>query len=313
MPKRIAWLTMLMLPVFVLMQCDITDTEDNLITALKELINADEIIGIDGIDDQGAQDVQYDYGTLAKIAGDIYPANLRLVRFGRKLDAKPTREVEILATNDSIAIALVTTTATGQFKVVLMDTVSHTVADSVTKAFTEVAKQKIKLRRVRWTDRPRKDWRVVAASPIVARTVGNSIEISRISLIARNGNTTVLELVNDAEDSVLNHFLDRSVLIGMRPNGLYDLELALTNANPYPVAPGELVTVHYGVKRGVLKFRRPLQDPENDDVFSGVIGLHGYRTGMCRIFFDVIDYAAIFDEAAPFNATYWAVPYLIKN
>ncbi len=315
MSKRI-WL--FMIPLFItgvfLASCDNTTSsdEDELISILKEIVEADSTIMLDGLDDDGAQDMEYsDDPGLAKALADTFPVSFQLVRFGRKLNSKPTREVNIEVNDEETeALAEITSTRTGYFVVILKDTVNHTIADSVWKPFTEIAKQKLKLEKKFDTGNPRRDWKVTAFSPIIARTVGNTIEITDLSL---KKDTVVVNFANDETDSLLDHFFGRYDYPALKANGFYRVEMSVSNPDPFFQVPGELAIVHYGIRKGLLKRRRPLQDPEDDDSFTGDVHLHGHRSHMCRVFFDVIDLASIFDTDAPLNSTYWAFPYRVKR
>lgn len=284
-------------------------SSDELAESLKELILTDEVTDLEALNDGGALPSIYDYGTLAKTTGDTLPIDWRLVRYGRKITGRPTREVEITLA-ETTAVALVTTTITGQFKVVLIDTTTHTVIDSVLKDFTEMARQKLQLKRVRYTERPKKDWRVTAASPIIGRSLGNTIEIKQIRLQPRNASDNLI-LSNDSNDSLLDCFLDRERLVALHANGSYLVQVAIENSQPFYQEPAELVTLDFGIKPGWLKFRRPLQDVDNDNIFTGVIDWHGKQAPMCRLVINVIDYASIFVKSAPLNSTFWAVPYRV--
>ena len=301
-----------MLAVFLFwMGCESTTSSnvDELLSILREIIIADSTILIDGIGDEGAQTAEYDYESgLSKAVLDTFPYDFRLVRFGRRLSGHPTREVEI-EIDGNVAEALVTTTITGNFIVILRDTVNHTIADSTSKPFTQVAKQKIRLRRFRNTSNPRHNWRVVAFSPIIARTGDKLLEITDISIVS---DSLSINLANDSEDSLLNHFFDRLELPIFRPFKLYHVELGVNNPDPFFYDPGEGAMVHYGIKRGVMKFRRVLRDDENDDTFEGNFRVRGQGLRMRRLFFDVIDLASIFDEDAPLNSTFWAFPYRVR-
>jgi len=297
-----------------LASCDNTTSsdEDELISILKEIVEADSTIMLDGLDDDGAQDMEYsDDPGLAKALADTFPVDFKLVRFGRKLNLKPIREVNIeMNDEETEALAEITSTRTGYFVVVLKDTVNHTIADSVWKPFTEIAKQKLKLEKKYDTGNPRRDWKVTAFSPIIGKTVGNTIEITGLSL---KKDTVVVNFTNDETDSLLDHFFGRYDYPALKANGLYQVEMSVSNPDPFFQEPSELAMVHYGIRKGFLKCRRLLHDPENDDSFTGEIHLHGHRSHMCRVFFDVIDLASIFDTDAPLNSTYWAFPYRVKR
>lgn len=298
---------------FLLVNCDVNQSvsSQELSQALKEIVLSDEVIDLDALDDGGALSEEYNYGELAKTAGDTLPVDWRQVRFGRRINGKSTHEVTIELA-ETTAVALVTTTITGQFKVVLIDTTSGEVIDSVNKDFTEIAKQKLLLKRIRYTDRPKRDWRVVAASPVIGRSLGNTIEIREVRLQPRQS-IGGLVLSNDTNDSLLNHLLDREQLVALKARGVYDVAVKLENSRPFYLEPGELVTFDFGMKAGVFKFRRPLLDENNDNVYEGLIGLHGKRSTMCRLVISVIDYATIFIKSAPMNSTFWALPYWVKS
>jgi len=301
----------LILTLFII-GCDSpTSEKSDLISALKEIVESDSAVVVEGINDSGAKESAYEsMSELSKAVGDTFPLSYRLVKFGRKITSRPTLETEITLVDDSSATALVKTTTSGQFIVILRDTVNYTIADSVSKPFTEIAYQRLKLHKVSDTGDDKKDWRVTAFSPIISRTENCSIEITRLNL---QDDSLAIELSNDSEDTLLNVFFDRSDIASLRPNGQYSVEIDVGNPNPFFYEPGELALVHYGATRGMMKFRHPLEDPENNGSFVGEIRLHGNRAPMCRVFFDVINLASIFDKNAPFEATYWAFPYHMQN
>jgi len=302
---------MLILALFII-GCDSpTSGKNDLISALKEIVESDNAVVTEGINDSGAMESVYEsLSELSEATGDTFPMNYRLVKFGRKIATKPTMETDITLVDDSSATALIKTTTSGKFIVILRDTVNRGIADSVSKPFTEIAYQRLKLHKVADTGDDRKDWRVTAFSPIISRTENCSIEITHLSL--RDDSLTI-ELSNDSENTLLSVFFDRSNIASLRPSGKYSVEIDVTNPDPFFYEPGELALVHYGVTRGMMKFRQPLEDPENDGSFVGEIRLHGQRSPMCRTFFDVINLSSIFDKNAPFEATYWAFPYHVGN
>ena len=296
------------------MGCESTTSvsEDEMVSAIMELVESDSTITLDGIGDGGAIEEEYEYdGELIKAVMDTFPESYWLVRFGRKLSGQISREFDVEVEGDS-AYVMVTTTMTGDFKVVLLDTANHTIEDSISKPFTQISKQQILVRRFRRTDNPRRNWRVIGFSPILSRSVGNTIEITDL-LVESDSNDFSLSLSNDSEDSILDRFLSRDELPVLRPWQRYHVELGVSNPDPFYYEPGEGAIVHYGLKRHILKFRRPLRDPENDDTFEGYIRIHRGSPRMCRIFFDLIDLASIFDTDAPFNSVFWALPYRARH
>jgi len=311
--KKLGIMIIAFVLLFWLVNCanenqDVSQAE--LTESLKEIVSADEIIDLEMLDDGEALPVTYDVGELAKAVGDTFPVDFRQVRFGRILVGKPERNVEITLA-ETTAIALVTTTMTGKFKVVLIDTVTRTVVDSVSKDFTEITKQKLRLRRVRFTDNPKRDWRIVAVSPIIGRSLDNYLEIQRLRLQQRHGEWA-LELSNDSSDSLLNYFLDREQLVSLKAQGVYDIAVTVDKPLLYHDL-GELVTTDFGIGIGLLKCRRYLTDEDHDHVYTGIVSMHGRRSPMCRLAVNVISAASIFVKSEPVVSTFWIIPYWTKS
>lgn len=309
---KIAFLVMLpAVLVLYLARCENTTGHDDqeLLDAIKDIVLADSVVMLDGFDDGGAADVDYEQG-FAKAVSDTFPLDFFLVRFGRRITEKPKRDVVVEISGDT-AIAEITSTIHGKFIVHYIDTTNHVLKDSVVKDFTTVTKQRIKLYKHRNTRNPGRNWKVVAFTPIVGRTEGSDLEILSVS-VDRNGEK-IFSIENDSTDSILDFYIDRDTFVNFRSNVLLHVEMTVANPTPFVYEPGEVALVHYGVRRGIMKARKRLTDPENDNVFEGFIRMHGHGSHMCRTFFDLIDMATIFDKSAPVNSTFWALPYRVKR
>jgi hypothetical protein len=284
--------------------------ENELVAILEQIVLQDSTILLDGLDDGSAMEEEYQFDlSFGKIVvQDTFPSNFRLVRFGRKFDGDPVRVVEI--ENDGRnADAFITTTRTGNFIVILRDTLTHMVIDSVSKPFTQVAWQQLKLHKFRDQDDESRNWRIVAFSPILSRTGTKALEITLLTL---TGEDIDINLSNNTGDTMLDYYFDRFGLPIFHPAEQFEVNLMVSNADPFAYAPGEAAMIHYGLRRHILKNRRALRDPENDNIFSGQLYMHRSGYAMFMAFFDVIDLASIFDTAVPLNATFWAIPYRVQ-
>jgi len=301
-------------PTFLIfIACENTTAPDinEIVEALEEIVLADSVIMIDGLDDEGAIDLEYSEG-LEKAVGDTFPYDLFLVRFGKKFSGSLNKDVHIEVNGDT-AIALITTTINAKFIIHLLDTTNSTVTviDSVKKDFTITTKQNLKIAKFRNTGNPRKDWKVVAFTPILGRSDNCNLEITNIKLFYLD--TTVMDISNDQNESLLDFYIGRDTFIHFKPNVRFDVLVTVENPTPFIYEPSELALVHYGLRRGLLKIRKPLLDPENDNTFTGKIKMHGHNSHMCRIYFDLIDLASIFDKNAPVNFTFWGLPYRVRR
>jgi len=296
--------------VFYLASCEnAAGPSDDLIDAIKDIVLADSVVMLDGFDDGGAADADYEQG-LAKAVLDTFPLDYFAVRFGRRITGKPERDVVVEISGDT-AVAEITSTIYGKFIIHYVDTTNHVLKDSVIKDFTVVTKQRVKLYKYRSTRNPKRNWKVVAFTPIVGRTEGSDLEI--LSVCVDHNGEEIFSIQNDSTDSILNFYIGRETFVNFRPNVTLHVKMSVANPTPFIYEPGEVALVHYGVRRGIMKARRRLTDPENDDVFEGLVRMHGHGSHMCRTFFDLIDMATIFDKGAPVNSTFWALPYRVRR
>ena len=310
--KKIIWIVIAAALLIGLTGCDATTTSQSELRAvLESLVLADSTIAINGLEDGSPRPAEYDVeGGLAK-AADTLPYNFRTIRFGRRFMAQPEREVELtIAPDEQSAEALVMTTVSGVFFVVTIDTVNHVPVDTVIKPFVQTTRQKLRLEKFRATSNPRRNWRVTALTPILGATANNLIAIGQVSITGSNVNIT---LSNPVADSLLNIWFERADLPVLGPRQIFGVTMTVTNPDPFIYAPGELAAVHYGINPQVLKFRRILSDPENDDTFTGRFTTANQGARMRTLFLDVIDLRSIFNTEAPFDATFWAIPYRVRT
>ena len=284
--------------------------------AILAIVNADSTTSLDGFFDQDdyAPDYSYDQGGLLKISSpqDTLPNDLPHIRFGRRLTGDFQRTVDVNIVDDTAYVSI-TTQFDAEFRVVFIDTsdTSGELPDPVVKPFTATSLQNLKLLRFRHTRNPRLNWRIIAVSPRVIFTENTPIYINSITL-STDGNT-VFSLTNDDSSSVLNLWIDRDNLPVLHQGDTLHLVVGVENPDPFYYDPGELCFLNMGVHRRILRFRRLLFDPENDNTFERNVRVHRRVPVMCRLFIDLIDYRSIFDTEAPFYNFSIGFPYRVRR
>jgi hypothetical protein len=301
-------------------QTDLSDIE----AELRQLIQDDEALRIDGLNDNGAVEVEYDEGLeldggLAKILADtLWPGtDAYRIRFGRQITGMETAVDFDIDQENGVAIANLSRTLTGNFIVVAIDS-NHAVVDSFVKPFESVFNRKVRFVRVSGNDSnsDRRHWRVDALTIGVGGT-GDKVAISQIQIFSSD--STVADYTFTA-DEVGDLFIARDSLptfLAWRP---LRVEVTVENAGPeFPYLSGESVMLHYGRDRH-HKARRLMFDNgqfgdavANDNVFTRVWRMHGPGMGFPRrifgAFVDVIDFGTLYAEEEAVHTAVWALPY----
>ncbi|MGQ9560256.1 MAG: choice-of-anchor X domain-containing protein [Candidatus Oleimicrobiaceae bacterium] len=279
--------------------------------AIRAIIAADlDVFHELGIDDAGAQAPEYDATGLPKSGDYIEP-----VRYGRRgkyeLESVDIQFSGVPGEPDTIAIATITKTFTGTFVVAAKDTDSTTpeAYKVYEKPVRTTVVRKALLRRVAYTDNPRRNWCLVAVT--MSEGVSDQTTINVASLRVEASGQEPLVITDPLE-----YWRDRHQGLPVFAQGdTVKVYVALTNSNHYPPEPGTTVLVHFGVDRWWQRGRRPLNDngvyPDmaaGDGVFSGswVVG-HGH--GLRHLVIDAIDNGTIYDDRAPYNAVCWGMVY----
>jgi hypothetical protein len=328
--KKIILLTISTLFVFV--SC--TDNrEPNLETTLLALMDADELMGLDGFDTNGDADLDFDVGLetggLARTFSDTlsFGEGYR-IRFGRRItDRNRTVEFDV---NGDTAVGLVTYAVSGTLYVKAFDTTDHSQIDSISfsKEFSSTFVRKVRF--VQFENANNPDgyvWRVNALTPLVGGA-GDKVAITGLS---------IYELTDDLEQGNLLHnyvaenigdlFIDRESLPTFTAFVPYLVKVAVANTGPEltidSTEVGEWVFKNYG-RRYDMRGRRHLNDKGlfldemmNDNIHSGGWRAHGpgfgHRHRGFRSFFETVDLATLFVDDGGYNTSVWSIPYRIER
>ncbi len=293
------------------------DTTTDIQDELSELLNSDELLMFVGLEDDDALDLEY----ISGIEGDegrvftdtLWPdSDEYRIRFGRSRDSLVHIVDWEIDEENGVAIASITRTLFGTFRIVALDS-SHTVVDSFVKPIESIFTQQVRF--IENTDENGRPWRVDAF------TVGNGVEGEKVSI-------NLIEVSDPETDESFavfdntNEFISRDSIPEFTFRSPYLLEVSVSNTGPeFPYRSGEMVMLHYGRGRNE-KGRLRLGDMgigadavENDNTFSRIWRAHGPGIGhQRRVFmawFDVIDYSSLFVEGEPIHSELWRIPYRI--
>lgn len=274
------------------------------------------------MDDGEMQPASYESsGGIGAEVGVEIDAEIRPLRFGRFIK-NVTRQVVIeFGDGDSVAEAKVTKDIYGVFKVRGISGAGDTV--TVEKEFHDRSMKRIIFRRVA-NDPVRfwRNWMPVATSLVVGGTVepNNNIEIVRSELFLPNGDTVV---VTDP----LSHFLryrwvrlldgllhpDRPPVPELEAEQQLTMRVTVKSAS----ADTDIVALRFGSDT-FHKHRRRMKlvsEEDNGDgtftrVYEKMWTVPALR-GHFHVAIDAMTRGTIFDDAEPYSASWWGVPYRV--
>ena len=254
-----------------------------------------------------------EYATFGKIDAAITP-----LRWGRIITGVNRSVTVNLLPGDSIAIARVTKTITGDFKIRALNGTGDTVV--ITKPFTDQSTRNVMFKRVRrepvryWLN-----WLPVATSLVDGGTVGqsSSIDLVRLAMYLPGGDSVVVTDPNrfwlryrwtylyNAADSDVPEFT---------PGQRVRLQAKLTSA----AADTDMVVLRFGV-RGLQRARvRMRLTAEQFDPATGKyvrtyeIPFYTHaHTGFFHAGVDAMTRGTIFDDQAPYAVSWWGIPYRV--
>ncbi len=275
--------------------------------AIRELVeeNVDYITAA-GINDDGAQPVEYAIGEFAKVTELISP-----IRFGRKGKFKLER-IDVQFPSDTLAIATIVHSFNGSFLILAKDTTDTVAYGKLYKKEMEntVIRRAI-FKKVANTDNPRRNWRMRRISGSVARSPETTLAFEWVKVNDSNGNEWIIE-------EPLQFILDLEKIPVFTRRDTVKVFVKINNASPYALMPGETVMLRYRNDRGMHRARKSFNDegiyPDEvagDGIYSGMWVIRA-RRGIFHAFVDAIDNGTIYDDQLPYNSLIWGFPYLVK-
>ncbi|HTK81110.1 MAG TPA: hypothetical protein VL633_02365 [Bacteroidota bacterium] len=270
--------------------------------SLGEMSSADETV----IDDGSPE-------SLDKEATAIRP-----IRWGRRIVAV-SRHINVDIIGDSIAIATITRTITGNFIIAAAYQDTSRWADTIiTKPFSEQVVRKIRFRRIARTSSYLRNWIPVAITLVEGATQpdnANLFEIRSIEYSFPWSTDTVTDPANTwlrfgrVMSGIPVLHIGDSVQVTLHVSSADpDTELAVLRymTNPVPV---------FGVRRVRMKLTGSLwngtaYDRTYSATFYGALGIFT-NVGRFNATVDVLSHGSLFDDARPFSNRFWGLPYIV--
>ena len=332
--KYIYTITLLLMLMFI--GCvDIDQDEDYDKSELLKILDEDDAAGIDGFDDGGLLDLDYDMGLeligSGRTLGDTlaYGEGYR-IRFGRQITDRE-RTVDFTIDGDT-AIGVVNYMINGVFMAEARDTSTMDVIDSIgfSKEFSSTMTRKVKYARVDNSNNPDGySWRIIALTPLTGGA-GDKVSITSVEVYDLNLSVTGEQLAEEGEliysissDGIEDLYMDRETLPTFTSFNSVIVKVTVENTGPeYSIdtlGVGEWAMVRYG-RSAAQRGRRRLNDygagidsDANDNIHTGVWRVHGPGIGqnsrVFRSFFSTIDLATLFTEDGGYNSVTWSLPY----
>jgi hypothetical protein len=274
--------------------------------ANDEFVQNDEITFAD-------KDVEpTDYGTFGKTDASVTP--LRWGRIVTSITKTVTIEVQ---PGDTVAIGTVEKTIIGQLKIRAIAETGDTV--TLSKPFTDISKRLILFKRVaRNRDRYWFNWVPVASTLIKGGTAepNNLISLTKVELFLPSGQTITitdpnaywlryrwLRIMTNARDDAPE----------LTPGTMVRLRATLVSASP----DTDLVALRYGFSLFHARRLRMsiVNEVDNGDgtftrEYEATWPVHFHR-GYFHAGVDAITKGTLFDDQAPYSASWWGVPYRV--
>ena len=327
--------------IFFIGCSDIKNNNENDEIELLRLLDEDSATGLDGFDDGGLVDLEYDTGLelfgLSRTLGDTlnYGEGYR-VRYGRRI-LNRDRTVDFSIEGDT-ALGIINYNLNGTFVVQVRDTSTMDVIDSMgfSKDFSSLMTRKVKF--VRTVNQNNPDgyfWRISAMTPLVGVS-GDKVSLSSLNIFSVNASTDSINGITVEEGDLLfalnsseigDLFLDRDNLPTFDAFQHIMLKITVENNGPEyaldSVGVGEWVMNRYG-RSQYQRGRRKLNDKGigvdeivNDNIHAGLWRIHGPGLGqefrIFRSFFSIIDLATIFTEDGGYNCYTLSIPYKVTR
>ena len=304
---------------------------------LLRILDEDDAVGMDGFDDGGLIDVDYDTGLevfgLGRTHGDTlsYGEGYR-IRFGRQITSRE-RTVDFTIDGDT-AIGVVSYLVDGVFMAEARDTSTMEAIDSIgfSKDFTSTMTRKVKYERVNDSNNPEGySWKIIALTPLYGGA-GDKVSITSINIYELElsvDETTGISgeegalVFSVSSDGIGDLYMDRDNLPTFNSFEYNIVKVTVENNGPeYAIdsaGVGEWVMLRYG-RSANQRGRRRLNDQgngmdvsANDNTHTSTWRMHGPGIGrdsrVFRSFFSTVDLATLFTEDGGYNSVTWSIPY----
>jgi len=285
----------------------------NEIEAMKLMASQDEFVQNDEQTFEDREIEPMETGTFGKIEAEITP-----LRFGRFITSVTRTITVTVAPGDSIAVAHVRKDIEGIFKIKGINGVGDTVL--VEKPFEDRATRNVIFKRInRDNARFWRNWFPVATSLVDGGTISNSpsqIDLTKLQMFLPNGDTVT---VTDPNSFYLRYrwlrLFDggRKDIPELRGGDRVILQATLASASP----DTDIVALRLGYGPGNHRRTRMelVSEFDNGDgtftrVYQKAWFCH-FHTGFFHAGVVAVTKETLFDDAAPYAASWWGIPYRV--
>jgi hypothetical protein len=278
-------------------------------SSISTTITSDDFFLTEEPNLEDGQAMPVEYGSLlGKTDSAIFP-----IRFGKKID-KVDRSTTYDQQSDSVVIATTTRTITGRFFIVGSYSDSGRSVDTlIRKPFVETETRLARFVRVDSTGLPPwKGWRLVALSLLKGGTQNTDIAITQAVIFLPSGDSLVVTSPND-------YFLNVNRHAHQVPEIHHgdQLLIRLTVASMSPDT--DIVVLRYGAdQRGFNRLRQQFHLVSETQTGASYVRVYEitvkahWHFGKFNAVAEAITHQSIFDDAAPFENSYWGVPYVVR-
>ena len=277
------------------------------LAALRELIASEPLFTSDGMTLNDGDVVSFSSGSLGKVTTPIYPRG-----WGRKITSV-SRDVVFDPVSDTVIVATITHTITGEVKIAAKYSLSDTSITIITKPLSETTVRKVKFHRIRRTDDPKRNWQPREVSGVKGGTQNSQVVINRI--VVTIGTDTV-NITDPTEYFMkLGRFGGREVPTFGSTQAI-KVRVTITSTE----SDTDFVSLHRpGMMMG-MNFRPAhirMQLVQQTVVSSGFQRVYehswnGHFPGRHHVFVSALTRQSLFDDQAPFSSKVWGVPYIVQ-
>jgi len=275
-----------------------TEPVEDKYTVFQELIDGDALFTSDASVLAGDQDVPS--SSLMKTSAPIIP-----LVWGRQVTSA-SRSVTFQEQADTIVIATITTTISGNVKIAALDSLRDTTITIVSKPFTETLTRKVKFYKIANTNRIRDNWRMREVSALKGGTTNSLITIDQLQAIIGTDTLTV----TDPNEFYLKFsgFAGRQLpSLGMTTPVKVRITITSTESDT------DFVMLHRPATLRPVHKRTTLVSQTGAGPYTRVYEFtwNSHIKGRHHFYVSAVTRNSLFDDVAPWATQLWGFPYLV--
>jgi len=275
-----------------------TEPVEDKFTVFQEMMDSDPLFTNDTTVLSGAQDVPS--ASLMKTSAAIIP-----IVWGRQVTSV-SRTVSFEDLADTVVIATIIKTISGNVKIAALDSLQDTTVAIVSKPFTETLTRKVKFFKIANTNRIRDNWRMREISALKGGTLNSLITIDQLQAIIGTDTLTV----TDPNEYYLRFagFGGRQMpSLGMTTPITVRITVTSTESDT------DFVMLHRPAMMRPLHRRAILVSETGSGPYTRVyeFSWDSHIKGRHHFYVSAVTRNSLFDDAAPWATQLWGFPYLV--